>query len=381
MKSKESDDWPRRLDQIEADFNGGRRMIEYMMQVERILYQRGSMGILLDTLMENLGERRGTKLSKRSVENIISCLREAYYAHFKIPPKESITTEVVKKISRNRLPTERYYRLNTGNSLLFPYLIFEKDSERTKINLMLKAGELFSLPFEAFLEKNHVLDADSKEIFKDVIDTGFRPFEARVFATIFDAITSKCVIEFQYNALTKAKDNPDSKTILTPYFLKSYNNKWYVLGHVRQRNQDWNVFALDRITDVKERKDLKPYEYDVNIIKEFYDKVIGFFVPPNPDGTFPENAAALKTIDINITLKDEKKAYFLSKNPIHSSQHPSKNNPLVFHLNCIENVHLYQALLRIISDIRWIEPQFIRENLIKQMEDASNLLKMKPNCI
>lgn len=359
------------IQEIEENVRGGRRMIEYMMQAEQLLYhhnQRGG-GLTLAILKRELGKRRGSSIGQRTVETIISYMRGAYYAHFNIPPKESILTK------RFQNTDDREYILNRGTPLLFPHLLFENEKVRTKFNLMLKAGELFSLPFEAFLEKSGQLDEEAKEIFKDVIDTGYRPYQARVFATIFDAINSKTVIEFQYEAVTQAKDNPGPLTILSPYYLKTYNNKWYLIGHVRQRRQAWNVFALDRIINVKLRPDLPYYEYDVNIINDFYSKVIGFFVPPNADGSFPENASELETIDISIMVKDDKKAYFLSKNPIHHSQIQTKENPLVFHIECIENIHLYQALLRIISDIRWIEPEEIRKKLIQTMEEATLLLK------
>ncbi len=74
-------------------------------------------------------------------------------------------------------------------------------------------------------------------------------------------------------------------------------------------------------------------------------------------------------------MKDEQAAFFLDKNRIHKSHERSKSNPLQFHLECLDNIHLYQALLRIIDGIQWIEPSVVRNRLLSKLEEAQKTLK------
>ncbi len=354
----------------------------YMAAIEQALYLNGSMTAdeLKNELTkcwdysyaykDELGLPTKYELSLRTVQYIIKNLREAYKNEYDIPTNESI------RVSRAGGITKYVMCDKARNHLLFPENIFYNKTDREKMNLILKVGEYFSLPMEAFLKKGDDLNKDGKKLFGDKIEVKTQPFDSRVFADVFSAVENHKVISFKYKARTKPQSpSPSDDIVATPYYLKSYTNKWYLIAHVRKSPNRWTVFALDRMSDVKICDKHEPYELDTEIIERFYENVIGFFVPPNPDGSFPRSEKELDIKQITVRMKNESGAFYLEKNPIHDSQRRSDEDPLTFHITCLDNIHLYQELLRILDDIRWIEPPVVRNRLLSKLEEAQNLLK------
>lgn len=358
----------------------GRRMTHHMMVVEYELYTSKSGFRTSEELLNAIKENKqyGTyhvPTSHRTLQSIIRKLREEYLAAYDIPEDESI------RVSRSGAVAKYWLGDRTRSHLLFPENVFNSKTDKSKMNLLLKVGEYFSLPLEAFLRKEDIPNRDIEEIFNGRIEIKKRPYDSKVFADIFSAIENSQVIEFNYEPQTVTKNSTANDTpIVSPYYLKSYNNKWYLIGHVSKSPNRWTVFALDRISNVKPNADRQFYELDVRIIENFYENVIGFFVPPNPDGSFPKSEKELDIKEITITLKNEKAAFFLMKNPLHKSQIRCKGNPLQFRIRCLENLHLYQSLLKILDSIQWIEPEIIRNRLTSKLEDGLNLLKPQNFC-
>lgn len=315
------------------------------------------------------------KVSARTIQGIIKQLREAYETEYGILSKDSI------RVSRSGGTAKYILGDKARSNLLYPENIFYSKTDRDKLNLLLRVGEYFSLPMDAFLKNASLMKEGAEELFEGRIEVSRRPFLSKVFVDVFHAIETKQVITFKYETRTSSFQSSQPKDpVVTPYYLKSYANKWYLIAHVRKSQNRWTIFALDRISEVKICKDLEPYYLDVKVIERFYENVIGFFVPPNPDGSFPRSEKELDIKQIAITMKNESGAFFLDKNPIHSSQRRSSENPLIFHINCLDNIHLYQALLRILDDIRWIEPPIVRNRLLSKLEEAQNLLKPQHFC-
>lgn len=352
-----------------------RRMTHHMMVVEYELYTSKSGFKTSEELLNAIKENKqyGTyhvPTSHRTVQSIIKRLRDEYFAVYEIPEDESI------RVSRSGAVPKYWLGDAARSHLLFPENVFNSKTDKSKMNLLLKVGEYFSLPLEAFLRKENIPNRDIQEIFKGRIEVNRRPYDSKVFADIFSAIENSQVIEFNYASQTVAKNpNASNSLIVSPYYLKTYNNKWYLIGHVSKSPNRWTVFALDRISNVKYNADRAFFELDTKIIENFYENVIGFFVPPNPDGSFPKSEKELDIKEITITLKNEKAAFFLTKNPLHKSQIQCKGNPLQFRIKCLENLHLYQSLLKILDSIQWIEPEIIRNRLVSKLEDGLNLLK------
>ncbi|MBK6834239.1 MAG: WYL domain-containing protein [Bacteroidetes bacterium] len=68
---------------------------------------------------------------------------------------------------------------------------------------------------------------------------------------IYNAIRYKNVLKLEY--LPFEYENP-LKLEFHPYYLKQYNNRWFVYGYYSEaKKSDWNI-ALDRIVTIKESK-------------------------------------------------------------------------------------------------------------------------------
>lgn len=346
----------------------------YMAAVEQALYSdehktTEELRKLL-TKYQPYYQAPNSTVSTSTVQKIIAKLRNAYEEEYGIPAKDSI-----RVVRFGGIPKYVLGERARGH-LLFPQNIFYSETDRDKLNLLLRVGEYFSLPMETFLSEKELLTEGAEELFGHHIELKMQPFQSKVFADVFNAIETQQVITFRYEALTPAHSpSPSDNIIVTPYYLKSYANKWYLIGHVKKSQNRWTVFALDRMSEVKICKDVDPYIIDTKVIENFYENVIGFFVPPNPDGSFPKSEKELDIKPITIIMKDERAAFFLEKNPIHKSQRRSDENRLEFHINCLDNIHLYQELMRILDGISWIEPSVVRNRLLSKLEEAQKVLK------
>lgn len=347
----------------------------YMAAVEQELYLKGSCST--EELRVRVAQcesldipDKDIKVSSRTIQNVIKNLKKAYKDIHKISPKDAIRVTRVNGNAKYVLGEQARMHL------LYPENIFYDKTDRDKLNLLLRVGEYFSLPMEAFMSRQKQLQADAKEFFGQTIELRFRPYDSKVFACVFEAVENHKVISFQYKPQQPPQtSSTTNELVITPYYLKTYANKWYLIGHIHKSQKRWTVFALDRIADIKICENIEPYSMDVQEIERFYENVIGFHVAPNPDGSFPRSADELDVKDITILMKDKAVAYYLEKNPIHKSQERSKENELEFHIMCVDNIHLYQALLRMLDDIQWIEPKIIRDRLLSKLVAAQNRLK------
>ena len=101
------------------------------------------------------------------------------------------------------------------------------------------------------------------------MDTYYKP--------IFDSIVNKRVIEIVYHPFGK-----DARTIVvTPYFLKQYNNRWFLIGK-HKGSEYLSNFAIDRIEGFNETS--KPYEPLAEEIdfKEYFSDVVGVSLSNTP---------------------------------------------------------------------------------------------------
>ena len=82
-----------------------------------------------------------------------------------------------------------------------------------------------------------------------------------LIASLFSSISNKQVIELTYR---KFVDSTARKIILSPYLLKEYNRRWYVVGGVYDTNRVL-IFALDRIIEMNPKAGyaFKPCESDL----------------------------------------------------------------------------------------------------------------------
>jgi predicted DNA-binding transcriptional regulator YafY len=166
---------------------------------------------------------------------------------------------------------------------------------------------------------------------------------------LFNAIFYKKVLEIEYQSF---KSNKSIISVIHPYYLKQYNNRWYLLGK-SSKFETLSVRSLDRIISIKEAKENYIENLEINF-DEYFEDIIGI---TKPKGGIP--------ILIELHFTSTQAPYILTK-PLHGSQKIKKNNEfgLTITIEVIPNYELKSLLLSFGKEVNVISPDFIIDELI-----------------
>ena len=160
---------------------------------------------------------------------------------------------------------------------------------------------------------------------------------------LFDAIVNKQVLNIRYKSFKK---NKPITCEIHPYYLKQYNNRWFLFGWNTEFNAITN-FALDRIEAVSpmlgEYKP-KPEELDFD---EYFEDIVGVTIPKD------------KRIE-HIVMRVAPDRYpYIKNKPLHPSQH-NYDKEYRISIDVIPNNELIALLLSFGSQLEVLEPQSVR---------------------
>lgn len=179
------------------------------------------------------------------------------------------------------------------------------------------------------------------------------------FTPLFDAIRKKTTVEIQYKSFKM--DEPQT-LIVHPYYLKQYNNRWFLFCSTGDYTTISN-YPLDRILSVKLAN--IPYrETSVNF-DEFFDDMIGV---SKKTGQQPEI----------VLLKFPKSQYkYVSTKPWHGSQKVLEDNDdyVIIQLDVILNYELEQQILSFGDYVEVIAPKTLRDKIKERLQKASSKYK------
>ena len=187
-----------------------------------------------------------------------------------------------------------------------------------------------------------------------------------LIASLFSAISNKQVIELTYR---KFLDSTEHKVLLSPFLLKEYNRRWFVVGGAYDTNRILN-FALDRIIEMNPKVGyaFKPCESD---LEDRFDEIIGV--------TFNEFSPLTQ---ITFWVSDEVKGYIHTK-PIHGSQihikgeradklhiaYPQLHSGDFFSIECRENFELIRELTAWGCDLIVLTPTTLRRKIADRINN------------
>lgn len=193
-----------------------------------------------------------------------------------------------------------------------------------------------------------------------------------LIASLFSAISNEQVVELTYQ---KFLDSTKRRVLISPYLLKEYNRRWYIVGGAYDTNRMLN-FALDRLVhiEIKPGYTFKPCEAD---LEERFDEIIGV--------TFNEDAPLTQIL---FWVSDDIKGYIHTK-PIHGSQIHIKEDraeklrilypQLPFGdfltIECRENFELLRELTAWGEDLMVLTPVNLRERIIERINSMTNRYK------
>ncbi len=168
------------------------------------------------------------------------------------------------------------------------------------------------------------------------------------FGPLFNAIIYKKVLSIEYKGFKQR--NAVTFTI-SPYFLKQYNNRWFLFGFNPAINAISNL-AIDRIINIEEAKAMFRENTDIDF-NEYFDEIIGV--------TLPANSSPQK---IRIKVNKELWPYIESK-PLHMSQKKKETTAdyVIIELKLIINFELISLLFSHADGITILEPASLAEVL------------------
>lgn len=175
-------------------------------------------------------------------------------------------------------------------------------------------------------------------------------------SVLFDAVNNEQVLHIKYK---------DFKTLESysfhfhPYYLKQYNNRWFVFGRNHEsENSTWNV-ALDRILLI-ENAQIKYIPTDI-IWEDYFDDFIGV--------TKPEGGELEK---IELMFSEALSPYIITK-PIHSSQIDKETvEGLSVKIEVIPNYELEQLILSYGEGVRIISPEYLIKKIKSRIQSSLN---------
>lgn len=172
---------------------------------------------------------------------------------------------------------------------------------------------------------------------------------------IFNAIVNKEVLEIKYRPFSK---NTYSLSF-HPYYLKQYNNRWFVLGRNSQINVNhWNL-ALDRIESLHGISD--EYITDETDWEDYFYDIIGVTKPENKE-----------IQEVKLLFSSEQTPYIQTK-PLHPSQKALKleTGELQVKLNVILNYELEMKILSYGEKVKVISPKSLVTSISQRIKLAS----------
>lgn len=171
---------------------------------------------------------------------------------------------------------------------------------------------------------------------------------------LFNAVVNKRVINIIYQDFKSAEPY---EITFHPYYLKEFNDRWFLLG-MNAENQipTWNL-ALDRIESFSET-DLKYQETDIDWEDYFFD-LVGVTRPV--DG---------KVQEVVLHFASDIAPYIKTK-PIHPSQkHKDLEDYLEVKISVIPNLELERLIISFAEGVKVVLPPDFKQRIVQRIRNA-----------
>lgn len=155
------------------------------------------------------------------------------------------------------------------------------------------------------------------------------------------------------------KNETPFEMVIHPYFLKQYNNRWFLFGYNPEKEKyDWNL-AIDRIVAIKEIKGVYQ-ENDKIDWQEYFEDIIGV--------TKPIDAKPEKVV-LHFTGNT---INYIETKPLHGSQKSKRpdDETLEVSLQLIINYELERLILSYADTVSVVQPLSLAETIKNRLEKA-----------
>ncbi|NLX66482.1 MAG: WYL domain-containing protein [Bacteroidales bacterium] len=242
-----------------------------------------------------------------------------------------------------------YYRYSDKNFSIKKQAINESEANQLKETLSI-LNRFKGMPQFDWMEEMLVrLEStfNLKTTINPIIDFEQNPYlkGLNFFSELFNAIHYRKVLNVCYQSFKQ--ENP-IEICLHPYFLKQYNNRWFLFGLNETKNSISNL-ALDRIIEVNE-VNKQFIENEIIDFEEYFDDVVGVTVTENQ-----------KPIKILLQISNELFPYIESK-PIHGSQKIKErtSESVIIELTLQLNYEFISLVFSYGEEVTVIEPEELK---------------------
>ncbi len=290
---------------------------------------------------------------------------------------EIITSPTTIRLDLNNLETHYGVQIKSkkvGRNIYYRYArkgmsIFHLQLKEEELQMLNQTMQLLSrfegLPhFEWLEEINNRL---SSQFFmnpasdKAVVAFDENPYLGgmKFYRTVYEAIVKKHVLEIKYRGF---KDEEPASYAFHPYFLKQFNNRWFLFG--RKEGFDFiSNFPLDRIVEINPVA--LPYRENHDIdFESYFEDVIGV--------SFPKGG---EMADIHIWIDKQQWPYIKSK-PLHRSQkvvEEFEDGSAEIAIKVIPNFELESKILGQGMHMKVLSPESFKEKMKQQIIKAAEL--------
>ena len=177
------------------------------------------------------------------------------------------------------------------------------------------------------------------------------------FSQLYNAVQKQIPLQITYQDF---KAEQPYSFILHPYYLKQYNNRWFLFGlHEESMKADWNV-AIDRIISLETMSVKFIFNNTINW-QDYFSDMIGVSKPV--DGQIEEIVLHFN----QLTGK------YMENKPLHETQKHKWLNPdtLEVKIKVIPNYELERLILSYGDSIKIIEPLNLKERIKNRIESNS----------
>jgi len=175
------------------------------------------------------------------------------------------------------------------------------------------------------------------------------------FSPVFQSLRNKTVLKIHYQSF---KNEQVEVFLLHPYFLKQFNNRWFLFGlHEENQVPTWNV-PLDRIVEI-EFTDLTYRENTEINFAEYFDDVVGVTILRD---------AKLELIELEVMSWH---VPYVKSKPLHPSQKKigeMPNGNVLYQLKLIPNHEFYALLMSNIDKFKVVTPLSVRQEIASRLE-------------
>ena len=308
---------------------------------------------------------------KWTIEDLITACNDALYEY------EGIDKGVSLRTIRLDLNAMRSDKLGYNAPIIVTdkkYYSYD-DPDYTITNIPLTSQDLTILQevshllrqfkgFSHFDEVNEMLNKLEDKIYSEqhqqssVIDFEKNELLAGIewLDVLYKAIISQTTVQLTYQSF---KARQPGEIIFSPYLLKEYRNRWFILG-MKKQGKEICTFALDRIQNITSLPGEVYRHFKQFDPQSYFGDIIGV----------TRNVADTPT---HITfLADYHQAPYIKTKPIHSSQRivEETKQGVIFSIDVIPNFELERELMGFGEGLKIISPN----NLVRRIKRKVRLM-------